>query len=214
MQYKTVLAAIPAALLTFNAGAASDNPVGKPDNTWTSINGTVTTIGPETFELDYGDGMITVEMDDWDSYNETFNLSDGDEVTVMGEVDTDFYETNTIEANSVYVKDLNSYFYASDVDEEEFGDWAVRTPISPGDTTYVGNVDSVDRTAGTFTIDTGSRELTVDTQPLDYNPLDEQGFQEIEVGERVSVNGVINDEFFENRQLEADSVVTLDEDVG
>lgn len=214
MQYKTVLAAIPATLIAINANAASENPSEKPDNTWTSISGTVTSVDSETFKLDYGDGLVTVEMDDWDSYNETFNVSDGDAVKVFGEVDKDFYETASIEASSVYVEDLNSYFYASDADEEELGDWVARTPMSPGDTTYVGNVESVDMSAGTFTIDTGSRQLTVDTQPLPYNPLDEEGFQEIEAGERVSVNGVINDEFFENGQLEAESVVTLKEDVG
>jgi hypothetical protein len=60
-------------------------------------------------------------MDDWDWYAEGKNLIDGDKVTVYGRIDDDFFETTSIEASSVYVESLGSYFYASAADEE-YGD--------------------------------------------------------------------------------------------
>jgi len=89
------------------------------DNSWISLSGTVVDAGARTFELDYGDGLVVVEMDDWDWYGEAFSIMEGDQVTVYGMVDDDLYETTSIEASSVYVKNLNTHFYASDADKEE-----------------------------------------------------------------------------------------------
>lgn len=199
--------------LSFGLGAASDEPANKPDETWTSLSGTVTSAGPESFRMNYGDGIVTVEMEDWETYGEEFILTKGDHATVFGEVDKDFYEEDSVEASSLYVEDLNSYFYASDIDAENLGDWIVKTPVEPGETTYIGNVTSVDESAGTFTIDSGKRALTVDTTSMPYNPLDDEGYQRIDKGERVSVNGSIDRGFHQDRRIEAETVVTLRDDL-
>lgn len=207
---KALSTTIAGALTAMGASAvAQPNPATLEDDTWISLNGTVTSVSDSTFRLDYGDGIATVEMDDWDNYGEAFVLADGDNVTVFGEVDNDLYEKTKIEASSVYVEDLNSYFYASSADEEEVGEWAVELDPEVGDITYIGTVETVDPLAEEFTIDTGVTELTVDTSPLVYNPLDDEGFQKIEKGDRVSVNGVIDSDFFEGSELKADSIVTL-----
>ncbi|MDT8449863.1 MAG: hypothetical protein RQ847_06780 [Wenzhouxiangellaceae bacterium] len=207
---KALNTAIAAALTAMGASAvAQPNPATLEDDTWLSLNGTVTSVSDTTFRLDYGDGIVTVEMDDWDNYGEAFVLADGDNVTVFGEVDDDLYEKTKIEASSVYVEDLNSYFYASSADEEEIGEWAIELDPEVGDITYIGTVESVDPLAEEFTIDTGATELTVDSSPLLYNPLDDEGFQQIEKGDRVSVNGVVDSDFFEGSELKADSIVTL-----
>lgn len=186
-----------------------ENPKTLPDDTWISLSGTVTSTTADTFRLDYGDGMITVEMDDWDAWGDTFPLMDGDKVTVYGEVDENLYVRDTIEAASVYVDDLNSFFYASPADEEEIGIWAVDTVADVGDVSYVGTVQSVDPMTDSFTIDTGKQELTVDVDALLYDPLDDEGFQKIEVGDVVSVEGTLDEDFFTNNDLVADSIVTL-----
>jgi hypothetical protein len=61
----------------------------------------------------------------------------------------------------------------------------------------------------TFTIDTGAKELTVETDALMYDPLDDEGFQQIEVSDVVSVDGVVDEDFFTNNDLIADRIVTL-----
>lgn len=43
---------------------ADESPLDDPDNSWISIRGTVVAPTANSFILDYGEGMITVEMDD------------------------------------------------------------------------------------------------------------------------------------------------------
>ena len=96
----------------------AENPYAKDDNSWISINGEVTSVSADEFELDYGDGTITVEMDDGDRDADGYKLLRGDEVRVSGLIEDSFFETTTIDASSVYVKNIDTYFYASAIDDE------------------------------------------------------------------------------------------------
>ena len=123
MNTKLISSTLATAILTaFTAGAtqaAEPNPYMRADGTWISISGEVTDVMPDRFVLDYGESVITVEMDDGDRDADAYKLLEGDKVTVNGMIDDDFYETTTIEAESVYVEKLGTYFYASAVDEED-----------------------------------------------------------------------------------------------
>jgi hypothetical protein len=123
-------------------------------------------------------------------------------------VDDDFFETTTIEASSVYVESIGTYFYASALDEEDADTFVtLATPVVVSSTLLQGTVTKV--ADDEFTIDTGVRELRVEVDEMPYNPLDDKGYQRIEVGDRVSVAGRMDDDLFEGRELEADSVITL-----
>jgi uncharacterized protein YdeI (BOF family) len=190
---------------------AEENPYTKKDGSWISISGTVTTVGPDAFNLDYGEGLVTVEMDDWDLDADGYKLLEGDDVTVYGRVDDDFLETTSIEAGSVYVKGLNTFFYANSADEETLPAAATVTVVDY-DLKLTGEVASVD--GREFTIDTGPREMRVDTIMMSYNPMDDEGFQKIEVGDRVSVTGDIDVDTWEKRELMAETIVTLEDSSG
>ncbi|WP_420426768.1 OB-fold nucleic acid binding domain-containing protein [Algiphilus sp.] len=196
--------------LASGSAIALQEPESAQAGTWAGLTGTVTTVKEDRFKMDYGDGTMTVGVADWQTYNKQFELGKGDKVTVYGRVDKGLYESAALDAASIFVEDLNSYFYASPTDEEEFGGWAIRTDYEPGAVVYIGKVESVNRVQGFFTIDTGKMELTVDTTNMLYNPLDEEGFQQIQVGDRVSVEGAIDDDFFQGSEMIADSVVTLE----
>lgn len=196
----------------FSAPALAENPYTQPDNSWISISGTVASPTADTFLLDYGDGVVSVEMDDWDQYGDAYGIMDGDKVTVYGRVDDDLWESTSIEAASVYVEDLNTYFYANSADEESTAVWTITTPIVLSRTHIRGVVTSVSPDDNEFTIDNGFRKMTVETDRMTYNPLDDIGFQQVDVGDRVSASGTINNEFFDGRVLEADTVVTLSDD--
>jgi uncharacterized protein YdeI (BOF family) len=187
--------------------AAEKNPHMQADDTWINLSGTVDSVTKDSFMLDYGKGLIKVEMDDGDRDADGYKLVQGDKVTVSGMVDDDFYETTTIEASSVYVENLGTYFYASAIDEEDTF-VTLTTPITLSQTTVQGTITSV---AGEeFTVDTGMRQLTVEIDEMLYNPLDDEGYQKLEVGDRVSVTGEMDNDFFEGRELVADAVVTLE----
>ena len=190
------------------ASASAQDPYEKPDGSYISLSGTVTSSDADSFMLDYGEGMVFVEMDDWDWYGDAYGILPEDEVTVYGYVDDDLYETTSIEASSVYVKDLNTYYYASGADEESVN--YVSTTWYDYHYTVTGVVESV--SGRDFTIDTGTRNMTVDTLQLGYNPLDNQGFLQIEKGDRVTVYGDLILDVFNNREVSAEALVKLEDD--
>ncbi len=213
--YRHLTAMILAAVLLFPAMAYSleKDPYLKADETWISISGTAVDTKPASFTLDYGDGLITVEMDGWDWYNKEFRVIEGDKVTVYGRIDDDLYETTTIEASSVYDENLNKYFYTNSADEEyddDYDYWIVATEIVPGETIVRGAVTSVN--GREFTLDTGPRRLTVDTSAMIYNPMDDMGYTRVDKGDYVSVSGDMDVDFWEGRELMADTIVVLEND--
>lgn len=189
-------------------------PYLKPDNSWISVSGKVTSTQPDAFTLNYGDDSLSrnirVEMDDWDWYQEGRLLEDGQKVRVHGRIHDDLYETRTIEAGSVYVEDLGTYFYASSVDEEDYDYWIDYTPVVIGGTHVRGTVTKVD--GREFTINTGLRELIVDTDEMLYNPMDDKGYQRVDKGDLLSVAGQMDYDFWEHRELKADRIVILEDD--
>lgn len=206
---KTLGACFAAACLAVGAGAAEKpNPYAKPDESWISLSGTVRGVTADAFTLDYGDGWITVEMDDGDRDADAYSLLAGDKVVVSGMIDDDFFQTTTIEARSVYVEKLGTWFYASAADEEE-PDFLHATPVVPSAVTVQGTVTSVRPKAKEFTVDTGLRELTVSVEGMAYDPLDDDGYQKIRTDDVVRVQGRMDRNLFDGRQLVAGSVTKV-----
>jgi len=200
----SALAVAPAATL------AAESPYLAEDGSWITLSGKVTSTTSDTFMLDYGEGLATVEMDDWDWFEESGEVLPGDEVTVYGEVDDDTFESAKIEASSVYVDSLGTYFYASAADEESFTDLDVAPTIDLGQIILTGTVTGIDGTE--FTIDSGDQKMTVDTALMPYDPMDNEGYQQIEKGDQVTVTGDVDVDTFDAAELMADTVVTLDDD--
>ena len=176
---------------------------------WISLTGSVASISADRFTLDYGANELTIEMDDFDSYDENLLIA-GDQVTVSGMIDTDFVDNKTLEASSVYVDNLNEFFYASSADEEDgYYSYAANDYWDGGDwISLTGEVASVD--GETFTLDTGVGEYVIDADQMAYNPLDSEGAEQIEVGERVVVSGEFDTfDLYGDEDIEAEAVTTL-----
>ncbi len=203
----TTLLATPALV------SAQESPYLAPDDSWISLSGTVAESGEDSFILDYGHGSVVVEMENWDWYGEHGGIIENDRVTVYGEVDDDMFETATIEAESVYVENLGTYFYAEPADERAYDriDIAPTTPVVVGDMVVTGTITDVD--GREFTIDSGIQSITVDTVSLPYNPMDDKGFQQLDVGDAVTVSGYMEEDLFDRREVVAQSIVTLNEQV-
>ncbi len=195
--------------LTGATAVWAEDPMIAPDDSWISVSGTVESVTHDAFMLDYGEGLMTVEMDDGDRDADGYKLVKGDKVTVNGRIDDDLFETRTIEASSVYVDNIDTYFFASGFDDEAINDVivTVATPVVVSATTVQGRVTEVG--SEEFVVDTGLRQVRVEVEEMSYKPLDDEGYQKIEVGDRVSVTGEIDNDLFEGRELVADSVVTL-----
>lgn len=208
------LSAAAAIAVSVGAGAAlgAEDPHEKADRSPITLSGTVASSTTERFILDYGEGLIVVEMDDWDWYDEANQLRPGDRVTVYGRLDADAYETRTIEAESVYVFDRRTFYLASDADEEDYlgygYDWG-----APAEGTWMTVVGTIEEIQGReLVLDTATSKIRVDTSELGYNPLDEVGLQRLARGDRVSVSGRLDLGFFERKEIVADTIVSLARD--
>lgn len=197
-------------LWSYPSAAEPDNKSAATANiTWINISGTVGAVFANRFALDYGSGKITVEMNGADRDADGYKLLRGDKVVVNAMIDDDFYKTTTIEANSLYVDKLNTYFYSSAVDGEDYGYFNQNycNPIITGETSIEGYVSDVNKNQ--FTINSGARSVIVNVETLPYNPLDNSGYLQVSRGDVVRAYGIIQDTLFQNRILTADTIVIL-----
>jgi uncharacterized protein YdeI (BOF family) len=184
----------------------------KTNGEFLTLSGKVTEVSADWFKLKTDNRVILVEMDDYDWDADGYKLVKGDRVVVSGRVDNDFLEKKKVEAGSVYVKGLDTYFYASS-DDEEGAPYLTTTYTylsSLPDNTLVdvqGKITDVD--GRKFTVNTGFRKVTVDTEGLSYNPLDKVGYTKISKGDRVRVSGKVDNSFFTGKEVRADSLIRL-----
>jgi uncharacterized protein YdeI (BOF family) len=210
----TVMKAIKRILFTLcmwtvSSSSFADDPATATNNSWITVDGVVESVRADEFTLDYGEGKVLVEMDDGDRDSDAYMLVEGDRVTVNGKIDQDFWETKSIEAARVYVEGLNTTYYSSAIDEEDYQ--AMETTQRPSflsTTVMTGVVRNID--GETFILDTGDRDITVETQELRFNPLDDSGTLQIEEGDRVSVYGLFDSRFVGFDRLIADSITEFD----
>ncbi|MDB2414820.1 hypothetical protein N9W34_03520 [Rickettsiales bacterium] len=205
--------AIVGAMLFTSANAEAANPfkLKYTNNDWINVTGKIKDISSDQFTLDFDDGMITVEMDDWDGYDEAQLLKKGETVTVSGEIDHDLYESKKIEASTVYSHDRTTYFYASSEDEEDGYYYSYYSyPAEIPDGTWM-NVSGVvkkihDRE---LILQTSAGDIVVDTKTMSYNPLDDSGFVQVDVGDKVYVSGEFDVNFFDKNEIDASSIATV-----
>lgn len=211
MNRKDLITACSAVVLSTSAWA--QDPQQMPDDSWISISGTVESVSPNAFTLDYGDATVIVEMDDAARDADAYKLVKGDRVTVDGVIDDDFFEATSIEASSVFVENIGTYFFANPVDDETtrvqrtFA--PVTYPIIEGATSIQGTITGIDREDETFQLSTGTRLVTVAVGEMTNNPLDDEGYQQLQTGDEVVATGTLDDRFFEGRVFIADYVTTM-----
>ena len=203
------------ALSLATGAACAGDPQEASNNSWISVTGTVASTTPDSFMLDYGDDSIRVEMDDWDWYPEGRALIEGDKVTVSGLIDDDVFEKRSLEARSVYSSSMNAYYYASAADEELTYYPYGSIYVAPADIRDMISVTGyvVDVEGRHLTLDTGIQRLVVDTSQMGYNPLDDEGIQKIDEGDRVRVNAVDDLDRFHDHEVVAVSIDHLAGDV-
>lgn len=193
--------------------SAAQADIPEKDGAYVAVDGTVGATNLEGFELEHDDGSIFVEFDDFDfsQADDQIPVVEGDPVTVYGYVDDDAFELRTIEATSVYVDSLNATYYASGLDEENIDvtyvfPWSV---AGRDDITLSGEVNSINDRE--FWLRTAAGGLVeVDTAAMAFNPLDDTGFTQVNVGDTVTVSGSMDDAVFDNRELSANSVIVTD----
>lgn len=212
---KPLVAAVALAIST-SSMAETMNPHDKDDDAQVTMSGTMTKIDGDEFVLNYRDGSITIELEDWERDAEDLNFKNGAEVTVFGEIDNDLFTDSTIEAEAIYIKSTGSYYYASDSeDAESYRNflWSDSENYELSDMTLRGRVVSTDVDNGEFTIAVGEGEkVTVSIAALDHDVLKGEKRDPVDAGDWVRVAGRLDYEFFDGKLLRAKSVTTIFED--
>lgn len=206
---KRTMAGLVIVPMLLAADALAEDPKNVSDDSWISLSGTIVEAKPDSFRLDHGSGVITVEMDDFDFYPEGYKLLENDKVVVSGIVDDDLFEKKTIEASAVFVENLGTHFYANPADEEDFSQWSVSVPVVLEQVEVTGKISAVN--GREVTLDSGTSAVRVDTKQLGYNPMDDKGFLKLEKGDRVKVGGDIDPELFGKHEVIADWIIELDD---
>lgn len=200
----------PATAVEPNLSGPSVDPLASaPNESVISLRGTVISTTPTSFRLDYGSGTATVEMDDWDWYQEGRALNMGDRVTVTGRVDADLFQEARLEAESVYVENLGASFYANDADEEDLSA-ATYVAAPAGATAVYGSVLSIE--GREFVLGSGTGSIRVDTAEMQDNPLDGEGNPRVRAGDRLYTWGRLDIDAGEADELMAQGLVVLRQD--
>ncbi|MCW8193817.1 hypothetical protein F6455_03325 [Proteobacteria bacterium 005FR1] len=214
----TVVALMPLALAenptppeAVDYGSAKPPPDDPGDGSRVALKGTVVALRAGSFILDHGDGTISIEMDNWANQDVDGAIREGQHVTVRGKVDNDFWHRRRVEADSVHVEELQTTLTApSPADEEEAQNQRLTSSYGPipNDIEVAGTVTSV--RGDKFTIDNGRRRITVDTSFLDKNPMDDSGYQQIDVGDFVRASGDLGERAMDERVIAAKSVIVIE----
>jgi hypothetical protein len=206
---RKLVALVSIVAMIATAGMAAASPFTQPNNSIITVSGKVTEADSTSFILDYGEGSIPVTMSAFDWYVEGFNLLKNDHVTVHGRVDASKEKPRSIVADSLYANNLNTFFYSKSSGEKDFLSYIVITsqPVVFPYMELRGTVEKVD--GREFTLNTGTQMVVVDTKSLDYNHMDDEGYQVIRPGDYVSVTGMYDKGVFEKDEIAAGRIITL-----
>lgn len=191
------------------------------------LSGKILEVSDDEIVLGYGDRKVEVEFDEWpwEEVDMETMFKKGERVTVSGTVDKEWFSNNEIEANNIYLDDQYVYYFLNDTTPAYYIETVKldsqsadkmsnkmndRSMKNLGDGAFFsasGEITSVD--GREFTLKTKNQKINVDTESLSKNPLDNSGLQQLAVGDRVYVYGEIDDKFYDDRELSADSIITL-----
>lgn len=177
------------------------------DGSWIGISGTVKSVGDEEFVLDHGEGTITVKLQHEDVETDVdHDFIKDEKVRVYGVVDDNFFLNTTILARAVFVESLSTYVYRTDGVDEFI---QISTPVIGSGTVVQGTVTEVNENK--LMLDEGDRMITVDTSLLkeDEDPLTADNASAVKVGDRVTLVGNTDTDFWTGRTFRATSMMPL-----
>ncbi len=181
----------------------------KEDGEWVTLVGEVLSTSPQSFKMSDGENRLTIEVDDKSFDRDARRLRIGDDVIVKGRVDKNKWTKNTVEAAAVYVNELKTIIYANPADEE--ANYAIAPMRLYGDSTpkssrvtVTGRVTYLAKPW--LTVDTGNRKLKVLAKKLEGNVFENSEGTQLQLGDRVLVQGQASDSFYKNRHVVADYI--------
>ena len=199
-----------AALTLFSTGPLlAKSPYTAPNNSWIELDGRVTAVDSRSFILDYGEGEIMVEIDDYDWFEEAYNVLVNDRVKVKGKVDADPNEERSIEAETVRLKDHGLTLQANADDEEDLTEnFVPPLPVQAASSEIRGTVESFQN--GLMIVKTATDTYRVDLKESSLASVEGEAISyDIRIGDFVSVVGKEDNKIFRADEFDASTVYLL-----
>lgn len=184
------------------------------------VTGNILSVSEGELMLNYAGRKVKIEFDKWPWEGKDMEkyFEVGQKVTVSGRVDKDWFSSNEIEANNIYLDDQYVYYYWLDqspayylnigpTNMEKSANGLAGGDVGGASFSVSGEIKAIH--GREFTLQSGEEKFTVDTESLGYNPLDNVGLQQLRVGDHVYVFGDVDAKFFDEKRFSADSVITL-----
>ncbi len=215
MQKHLLTAAITTALTTglYTANAqAADSLAGYEDDSYIVVSGTIDTLEDDSFTINHQGNIVHVDFDDWgwdwDGEDLRHYLQKGEQVVVSGEVDKNWFLEDEIEANNIYFRQKNDYYYVADMNPAYYNTFDSTQKMHDGSYMSVrGTITKMDDDE--LTLNSQGNMLQIDISNLQYDPSDTQKATRVNVGDRVFVYGEVDKDIFEKKEIEADAMVKL-----
>ncbi len=181
-----------------------------PEHRQVVMTGMIRTIDytENTFTLNYGGNVVTVQTDSpfkrLYEPTATDRLVVGERVSVSGRVDENWMDQKIVDAyaitranGEVLYSSVRDVVMPERLSTKEEGDYIVLS----------GEVASINGTEG-FLLKYGDEGgILVATEGMAVNPLRENAFNPVEIGDSVTVRGVIDNDLFEMKQINAYAVL-------
>jgi tRNA(Ile2) C34 agmatinyltransferase TiaS len=174
------------------------------------LEGEVLRAYPDYFLLTHEEGLTLIEMDDIDSYAESINLIPGDKVVVKGGRDSSSLNQESVEAQSVLVKELNTLYLLDPFDEEGAADFF--PSIKEADSNASFNLEAkgiVTNVKGSLvTLKTPEGEsFKVNLASLGCCKTNNKEMVKVKTGDEISVAGRLKNNLFGSDVIEASNLL-------
>lgn len=192
------------------ASEQSTHSHAQSDTTWASISGLIHKVEPGFIMVDYGYGIVTVSTNQLNFSDQAKSeLKQDAKVTITGPITDEFLVKNRMHAYSVYMQESNTAVVAAG-QQSAHADLmlsAVDSDTDKGQLTLIGTVG--DFTDDGFALKLGEKQLGVETDDMDNDPRDNEGFGQLQVGDRIRVKTKIDEDFSSEYEVDAESFIRL-----
>jgi len=195
---------------SYNLNERPSDPSYLSDSSWATFSGSITDTEQNFFTLDYGNGEITVSLNELDN-NKAYSFKEGHTVTVTGQIDKTFFDNAILNASTVYIDVLNTTLFSNSMDANDRIAFTNSRYAELQDdvVTLIGWVEQTDELMDSITLDIGEQTVEVNLDSLSFDPFAEGGLIQLDKGDRVKVTTSIDEAVLSDYRFEAKSLIVL-----
>ncbi|MDX1680293.1 MAG: hypothetical protein R3242_06145 [Akkermansiaceae bacterium] len=204
MALRTVVAPV-AALCLLLSGSHLHADEHDPKPSWIFAGGEVVDVGAKSFTVETLEGKLHVHLKSWNWFLRDRRELDGKQVHVVGQVRIQDGNKAILTPMGITLNEWNTHHHVAGFDQASMVH--ASRPQNETQLLLCGTVTKAD--GGMIAINTGNRNIRVNTRGIVEDIVDDEGYQKVDVGSRVLVSARLERSFFEEGAVDAERVITL-----